>query len=228
MKLFIEDNEPKYPAVIIGENTDNPPAGYSDMTNDLLCWRDHAMSACVDYQQFRDYVADAAQTKTWNAMSGDEKRFLCDYYIRPNGTDKPTDQMNKVVYLMGTGMTQPQAAEVLQDAFAKWHAEEIKACASRVNSEKFYKTIAKYLNTVDASDFAEVAQNSYIKYITQAIRGVNDSDTGEGLFDFIESTAGTSFEFAGLEAQGYTMQNGDLDMSNFIAELMDVLRNGNY
>lgn len=227
MKLFVENNE-AIPAVILTEGANPYPATMTERTTELLYWRDYAYPKCKDYQQFRDYVAAAAATKTWAAMSDEEKRFLCDWYIRPTGTDKPTDSANKVAFLMGTGLSQAQAVEVLQDAFAKWHVEEINSCVARVNSEKFYKIIATYLSTVDAADFAEVGQNSYIKYFTQAIRGVNDSDTGEGLFDFIESTAGTSFEFAGLAQQGYTMQNGDPDMTNFITDLMDVLRNGNY
>lgn len=227
MNLYVETNE-NPPAIVMSTGANPDPAKLTDRTTDLLYWRDHAYMKCRDYQQFRDYVAGAAQTKTWAAMSDDEKRFLCDWYIRPTGTDKPTDQTNKITFLMGLGMSQAEAAGVLQDAFAKWHVAEINSCVARVNSEQFFKVIATYLSTVDASDFAEVAQNSYIKYFSQAIRGVNDSDTGEGLFDFIESTAGTSFEFAGLAQQGYTMQNGDPDMTNFISDLMDVLRNGNY
>ena len=75
--------------------------------------------------------------------------------------------------------------------------------------------------------FFTTVENLYFGYEKQAIKGTNDgSETG--LFDYIESTVGTVYEFAGLESKGYTMQNGDLDETNFIAAIMDVLRNGKY
>ena len=61
---------------------------------------------------------------------------------------------------------------------------------------------------------------------SQAIRGTDDGNAGEGLFNFLESTVGTSYENAGLEEQGYTLKTGTY--SEFITELMDVLRHGIY
>jgi len=58
--------------------------------------------------------------------------------------------------------------------------------------------------------------------------GTQDGSSEDALFDYIESTTGTVYEFAGLASKGYTMQNGDVDETNFINAIMDILRHGEY
>lgn len=228
MKLYLEDNQ-TIPAVLIMEDNDMPPIGYTDYSSDLLKWKDFALQVCTDYLQFRTYVTEQLTLKGWSNLSNDEKYFVIDNYIKEDGIDPVTTNYNKIVYLMTVcGMSQPQAISHLQKVYAIHHLKEIESCLKRAQNEKLFTVIAKYLKLEDASDFTKVIALPYQMFVTQGIKGVNDGEAGEGLFDFIESTVGTSYETAGLEQQGYIMANGDPDMSNFIVELMDILRNGNY
>ena len=127
---------------------------------------------------------------------------------------------------MGKGYDLQQSQGVLIKSFATHHIKEVRSCADRSNCEQLYFVIAKYLSLDDAGDLIKISHKLFDLFKTQAIRGVNDGNAGEGLFDFLESSVGTTYETSGLKQQGYTLNTGDF--STFITELMDVLRNGNY
>jgi hypothetical protein len=94
-------------------------------------------------------------------------------------------------------------------------------------SIKLYEVMGKYLTVSDSTDFFTTVENLYFAFEKQAIKGSLDGSE-VALFDYIESTTGTVYEFTGLESKGYAMQNGDADMVNFIVDIMDILRKGNY
>lgn len=228
MKLFVE-NIVTNPTSKIGLDADPTPSGFVDETSNLLKWRDHGLFACTDCLQFRAYVTEVMNTKTWATLLDEEKDFIIESYIREDGVTSQDDATRKVTHLMTVhGMSLPEAKLKLQTVWANFHKKEIDACKKRAGSHTIFLVLAKYLSIVDAADFTNIIESPYYMYTTQGIRGVNDGEIGEGLFDFIESTPGTIYETAGLAEQGYVMANGDPDMTNFIADLMDVLRNGNY
>ena len=235
MKLFIE-NIAINPNVTIGQDSDPTPAGFTDETMDLLKWRDYGLQGTTDCMQFREAVTDVVEAKgqlptpiLWADFTNDEKDFLIEAYIRETGVTSADDGTRKVTHLMTVhGMSLDDAKAKLQDVWAVYHQKEIASSKTRASSKTIFRILAKYLSLADAADFTNVIEHPYYMYTTQAIRGTNDGETGVGLFDFIESTPGTIYETAGLAQQGYTMANGDPDMTNFISELMDVLRHGNY
>ena len=115
----------------------------------------------------------------------------------------------------------------LVDAWAYHHILDVDACGERSVSLKLYEIMGKYLTKADSTDFFTTVENLYFAFEKQAIKGSLDGSE-VAVFDYIESTTGTVYEFTGLESKGYTMQNGDLDMVNFIVDIMDILRKGNY
>ena len=233
VKLCVE-NDQEIPAIQILPSGDATPAGYTDQTMDLLKWKDFGEPVCTDYLQFRMYIMQVMTDKvdggdSWDDLSDAEKDLLIENYASEDQVDGATDGMRKVVHLMTVhGMSQPEAVKYLEDVFADHHIKEIDSCEKRVKNKTLFQVIAKYLTIAEAADFTQVIDQPYYMYATQGIKGINDGEAGEGLFDFIESTAGTSYETAGLQEQGYPMKNGDPDMTNFIADLMEVLRKGNY
>lgn len=187
-----------------------------------------------DYLAMRKAYCDEVLTNktTWANFSNEEKQRFIDLFLNdPNLNADPllnqqANDQNKVIFLMGLGYSQAVAQQVLVDSYSEHHVFEIEACTARANASKSTAVVIKYLNISDARDFIETTKSLYDLYADQGIKGVNDGSVGEGLFDFIESTVGTSFEFLGLEQQGYTLKGGT--WSTFKAELMDILRNGNY
>lgn len=228
IKLYIQDNQ-DIPAVQILPLATPAPNGYTDFTFDLIKWRDFALQSCTDYLQYKNFVTEVMGTKVWANLTDTEADFIINNYVREAGVTSQDDATRKVIHLMTVhGKSQSDSALYLQNAYAEFHLKEISSCFLRSQNKTLFQIIAKYLQNMDAADFTDVIEHPYYMFTTQGIRGVNDGETGEGLFDFIESTVGTSYETAGLAQQGYIMANGDPDMSNFILELMNVLRNGNY
>ncbi len=182
-----------------------------------------------DYYQFREYQRGLLDVKTWANLNNSERDFMIELYLKETAITEAEDATNKVTHLISTGQasTSEEARLIIVDRWAKHHVLDVEACQKRATALKLYLEVGTYLSIADATDFFTTVENLYFAYEKQAIKGTNDgSETG--LFDYIESTPGTVYEFAGLESKGYTMQNGDPDETNFIAAIMDILRNGKY
>lgn len=198
---------------------------YNDITS-IESWYQYGNTLCSDILQTRDRIKEIVNSGTWSALNSNEKDIVIEMYITQDGVDENTYNTNKVVHLMSKGYSLQEAQAALIQAYGIYHTKEVIACTKRANCEKLYMVIAKYLTLADAGDLIKITHKLFDLYKTQAIRGTEDGNAGEGLFNFLESTPGSSYENAGLEQQGYVLKTGTY--SEFITELMDVLRHGNY
>lgn len=197
---------------------------YDDITS-IDSWYQYT-SLCTDFLQTRARVKEILSVKTWSNLTDSEKDIVIEFYLKEDLIDEDTYNTYKVGYLMGKGYSLEQASYLLIQAYGNYHIKEVRSCTTRANSEKLYKVIAKYLSLADAGDLIKITHKLFDLYKSQAIRGSEDGNAGEGLFNFLESTVGSSYENAGLAQQGYILKTGTY--SDFITELMDVLRHGNY
>ncbi len=200
-----------------------------DKSQDLILLSVHGRRLCTDYYQFRTLLNEQLDVKTWAGCSDSEKDLIIKINVKESAISDATDGTNKVTYLITSG----QAADAesarlfLVDAWAYHHILDVDACGARSVSLKLYEIMGRYLTKADSTDFFTTVENLYFAFEKQAIKGSLDGSE-VAVFDYIESTPGTVYEFTGLESKGYTMQNGDADMVNFIVDIMDILRKGNY
>ncbi len=187
------------------------------------------ISESNDYYQFREYRRGILDIKTWANLSVTERDFMIQLHLKETAITGATDATNKVTHLIETGQatTTEEARLIIVDNWAKHHILEIESCGLRARALRLYTEVGVYLSIADATDFFVTVENLYIAFRDQAIKGVQDGSE-EGLFDYIESTVGTVYEFAGLVSKGYIMQNGDVDETNFINAIMGILRHGKY
>ena len=224
-KTISGDNELK-DAYIIVNSGDTAPSGYTNISS-VQSWNDYGESLCTDYLQWRDRVRDELDQTHWSGLTSSEKDIVINFYLKETDKDENTANTEKITHLMTSyGLDLVSSKGKLIAVYGKHHLEEIDACHKRANSELLYQVIAKYLTLVDAGDLIKITHKLFDLYKSQAIRGTEDGNAGEGLFNFLESTVGSSYETTGLEQQGYILNIGDY--ASFISELMDVLRNGNY
>lgn len=182
----------------------------------------------VDYLKARDLARDEMVVQGgWNALSDVDKYEIILLFLDDPAFDRATNDANKVGFLMSKGLTLQQAQMYLVQAYSSHNVLEIEACAKRANSEAIRNILISFLSINDAADFTRVTKDLIALYSTKGIKGINDGTSGEGIFDFIESTSGTTYETAGLAEQGYVL-NGGAPYSILITGLMDILRNGNY
>lgn len=179
-----------------------------------------------DTLYIRERIRDLLNIKGWNNCNNNEKDIIIKYYLKESVKSENDANTEKVMHLMGKGLTLLQAQGFLIQSFSDFHLKEINSCALRANSALLYTVIGKYLSIEDASDLIKVTYKLFYLYKTQAIRGTFYGTAGEGLLDFIASTPGTQYEFTGLEQQGYTLLAGTY--LDFITDLLDILQHGNY
>ncbi len=199
---------------------------YSDITS-IENWSLYGKYVTVDYLQIRDQIKEQIGIINWSGCNNVERGIIIDYYVVDETITPSENTTNKITYLMSIkGLSQDESIRYLQDVFGSHHIKDLKSCAKRAESPKLYSVVAKYLDLNDARDFFQTVRNLYIDFKEQAIKGTLDGDVGVGLFDYIECTPGTIYEYAGLSSKGYVMQNGDTDTINFSSELMDIFRGG--
>jgi hypothetical protein len=222
---IVEVGEEVDPYLIVTEDLDLTK--YEDITS-IENWVTYGSMVCTDFLQVRDRIKHEIDHKGgWTGLTNTEKDITIDYYARPTGVSIPQDNTNKVIHLMTTkGLTQQQATMYILQKFTEFNKREIQACRERAESKRLAEITLIYLNIGDAADFIRVTQTLNYLYKNFGIMGVNYGVSGEGLFDFIESTPGTQYEFTGLAQQGYTINNGTIN--DLINSIMDVLKYGNY
>ena len=217
------------PFYIVDNSYDFGANNATDKSQDLILLSVHGRRLCTDYYQFRTLLNEQLDVKTWAGCSDAEKDLIIKINVKESAISEATDGTNKVTYLITSG----QAADAesarlfLVDAWAYHHILDVDACGSRSVSLKLYEVMGRYLTKADSTDFFTTVENLYFAFEKQAIKGSLDGSE-VAVFDYIESTPGTVYKFTGLESKGDTMQNGDADMSNFVVDIMDILRKGNY
>ena len=233
MKLYSDQETP--PAIKVLRDHEPTPVDYAgnqmlDKSQDLLYWRDFALNKCTDYSQLRSRVREQLNIKTWLLLSDEEKNFIIEINLKEDALSSSQDAANKIQHLIQAGLcTDNESARLyLVECWSEHHIREIEACRSRATTPKIHAVVMKYISIVDASDFFFTVDTLFSAFEKQGIKGITEGHPNVGLFDYIESTIGTVYEFAGLKSKGYSMLTGDLDETNLIADLMGILRDGEY
>lgn len=124
-------------------------------------------------------------------------------------------------------VTEAQRQTVLTLEEEKKAAKDFLAL-SRVSRElRFDECIVNVLSYLESADIVTVKQD--IKFLYDAyehlgIEGTVEGD-GEGLFDYIDSRVGTSYEFTGLRNKSFTVNHG-YTINQLCDLLLDILKNG--
>lgn len=182
-----------------------------------------------DYYQFRDYKKNEIASIDWNLLSDKDKDLMIILALDNASIDEATNNANKVSHLMSTGQAANvnDASSMLVNSWASHHVRMVESCKQRAEALRMFVEIGTYLSKQDGQDFFETIQLMYDGFREQAIRGSQDG-SDVALFDYIEGTTGTVNEFINLDTKGYTMRNGDIDASNLIIAIMNILRLGQY
>lgn len=168
-----------------------------------------------DYLQWRWAIKDLLPA-TWTEMTEFEKAISIELNLAP------LEGNNKVIWQMSKGMSQSCALDRIYGFFAYNHKRNIESCKNRAEHERVAIIIAKYLGETQGIQFTRTIESLLIQYKEHVVIGTEHGSGGQvGLIDFFNNTSGTVYETAGLANQGYVMQNGDPDTTNFSAELVN-------
>ena len=190
---------------------------------------------------------DGGDTDVWGNCTPEEKELLTilnitlDDTLVDATTGVPTGDstgikkslFDKVAYytvkfMTENGKNQATASAIAQlkvkQEIAKHNsrfAHDCEVAVEDVNEEGYiYDLAGYYISKENASDMVRKIREHVLDFEKWGITGLADTDvSGAALYDFIESTAGTEYEFTGLAQQGYTILNGTVE--EFITDLLN-------
>jgi hypothetical protein len=224
MKLYKEDNE-TIPAFIVQNDVDPAPAGFTHTTA-LADW-ETAFYLLNDYAVlWEELNADVKSQGGFNSLSTNaDKQLAIDHFTHVDNLGV-YDDTNAVAFLMGNGMSQPEAQSYILDRWQLKHEAFNKAYSQRIPYIK--KTVLMYLSTGDALDLLKIVKNLMTYYKEDGLVGTNYGDEEAGVMDYVEST--DAYFNNGLTEditnQGYTLLQGTA--AAFVADLKDIIVHGIY
>jgi len=187
--------------------SDVVPANYTDITS-IDSWDKHGFHTGKDYKFIRKEIAIIAATTGWTNLTLAEKTTVVDWFaIGKTERDE--------IY------TTAQQITLAGD----FHKQSTQSRKSR--SETVMLIIYNYFAWSEVESIVNVIEldNLLDKYVNYGVEGTTEGD-GEGLFDYFEATAGTSFSSSGLAATSYVPVTGTL--AELITTVMSILRGGEY
>lgn len=147
----------------------------------------------------------------WSELSSNEKIIACEYL--PN----IVSAIN-----FATTITDPAEQAEIANNFANNSKD---ARLSRYNAVYNY-TMGMIAVKMDGIVILKDIATLTVEYI-QGIE-YKEWDGTEGLIDYVEATAGTSFAGAGLPAKNYTLNHPSMTWAQFCNTLSNILKNGAY
>ena len=160
-----------------------------------------------DYKVLRNNLIVQVATEGFSNLSVDEKKIASSHFA-VSKTDR--DTVHTIDEQISNGIL--------------FHKESTKARSDRRNAAEgeVYNRIQDGLEQADLMNDVTAMLDTYVNF---GIEGTLEGDI-EGLFDYLESRAGTSFETTGLLSKSYTVEG--MTVAQLSAKLMDIFKNGNY
>lgn len=186
--------------------SDTVPANYEDISS-IKNWSCHGYFLDKDYKLVRSHIISLVQATGFSNLTAEEKDIACrDFCV--SKADRDT------VHTM-----EQQIANGIE-----FHRRSIRARLDR----KIAAEGEVYNRMSIASERSELigeVTNMTKDYIDFGVEGTLEGDA-EGLFDYLESRVGTSFENTGFLSKTYTVEG--MTVAQLSARLIDILKNGNY
>ena len=192
------------PAMQIGLNA---PSGYQDVTS-IENWDQFNHVIRKDYKFLRQQIKILVQNTGWTNLTQLEKQIAVKYFVVSKQRRDQRYTMKEQIIL---GLV--------------WHKESVKARQIRFDyaaMEIWNRLTRTEARTIVNQIEADALSNKYIQFGTE---GIQKGDP-EGLFDYIESSVGTSYENAGLLQTRYTPVG--MTLVELSVRLIDILEHGNY
>jgi hypothetical protein len=195
----------------------NIPADYSNI-NTIENLNLYGFNACdsFDYKRVRDLIKTEVEAVGWSALSSNEKITAATHKIGTN-PERAAAFNNDF--------------DLMDSAGAEYHANVLKVRSNRMQivKSKIHNRLGHIMyGPYNAPEIilSEITETVLLMYENEGLGGVCDGDNAEGLLDYINETAGTSYELgAGLRSKPWTPY-GFADMSVFCDTLLNILQKG--
>ena len=207
MKIYIEDGE-SLPAVQVLPDADSAPTGFTEATTITNVIRYAGKVGGYDYKAIRSKVQVLAATTGFTNLSTPEKELTSQWFAVITA-DRDTIYTTEEQILYG---------KIFHQSSTACREDRIDRAISEIYNRLATSEIDELID--DVSDLNR-------QYIESGREGTDEGDP-EGLFDYIEGRATTTYasggSLPGLKHKGWTPIGKTLDA--LVTDILDILKNG--
>jgi hypothetical protein len=173
-------------------------------------WYTYGDRTSRDYKFVRGQIQQLYTSIGWVSLTTKEKEICCELFI---ATKTERDELYTTEQQVDMG-----------EKFHKKSVESRRKRTERATAELGNRLLKTEYE--DVMDDISAGTNLFDKYVFFGREGTVEGDT-EGIFDYLESRAGTSYATTGFIDKVFTPL-GMADMTAFSSHIMDILKTGNY
>lgn len=187
--------------------SDTVPSGYSDFSS-IENWHLYGYETGKDYKVIRSEIKSLYQSIQWVNLSTTEKTICANYFIPPK-IERDEVYTTEQQIMLGL-LFHSNSIDARKTRYA-YAAMEVYNRLTKVESEEVINDV--------------VSNNLVEKYISNGVEGTLEGDE-EGIFDYVESVTGTSYQSSGLATKSYIPDG--MSLTQLIDRIMEILRDGKY
>jgi len=247
MKIYKENNEAEYPAVIVQDDVAAAPVGFTEVT-DIEGIAKYGLQAVDKYtpgwrdrKAVRDKLKVAIYTKmqvaapadvenpvNWNRLTAPEKHIATHYFLVGNHDFQNEVVNDRAYWAIEAGNYREWTMGIKEHRLAWMEATVFLALVDVQDSLKVLEELDQITKGVE--EFIFDLSNKLVKSVKTKrlarlyVNGIQSqaSDGIAGLEDWVNSTAGTPFEGNGLRSITYPMR-GTYTANSLADEILEII-----
>lgn len=188
-------------------SADTVPVDYEDRSS-ITLWAEYGMQTGKDYKFVRYQIMIIAATIGWSNLTASEKEIAVKWFA--------------------VGKTERDEILTLDEQITQGYIHHRKSVESRKNrAEAVMVELYNRLTWLEVTSIINDIESSGLlnAYINFGKEGTLSGDP-EGIYDYLNAEANTSFANTGLLAKNYTPTG--ITLPDLVTKIMDILKNGNY
>ena len=193
-------------------------SGYADITTVENIHKYGFDIEGYDYKKVRNIIKDLVETIGFSNLTANEKYIATIHKIGTHA-ERLSALNGNVENLVLIGLQYHVKVSDVRKI-------RLGFAVAEVHNRLGFITIGPY--TAAEIILSEILPYNYLYTFTElGLGGLCDNDNSEGLFDYLNSTVGSTWELTGLRSKPWTPE-GMTDMEEFCDKMLDILQNGNY
>jgi len=209
---------------------------FEEVTNIVEIHENHEAFNNIDFKIVREKIIELVYAKAgsnlenWNLLTSAEKDIAAEWFTIPKSVRETIFESDEVEFELGNKFFHKKSVKARTK---RWNAIVADVFSSIVNKADKIEIIQDVLhaNIPKINDVANsVTINLHDYYIEFGQEGTEKGD-GEALYDYLDSTTGTSFELTGLRSKTFALNNynGQAQTMTILCDrIMSKIRDGEY
>lgn len=206
MKIYSENNEP-IPAIQVLSDSDTVPLNFTEITT-ITNLHKYGMKNGYDYKAVRSQIQIVATTVGFTNLSLTEKKLASKWFAV---LKEDRDTVHSIEEQIVNGK--------------EFYQQSVISRQNRL--DRIISEVYTRLSTIEINELIDDTLDISVYYVSRGREGTVEGDP-EGLYDYIESRTGTTWDSVGsspgLKSKGWLPYGKTLN--TLVIDLISILRNG--